>query len=543
MPHKEINEALNHHQTGKIAKAREIYNKILTKNPTEPDALHLLGILESQEKNFGLALKLIKQAKKIDPNNASIHNNLGNIFKNLGEINKAKEEYEEALRIDPNSASAHNNLANILAKQNKMLEAITHYREAIRIRPEYTDAHYNLGLLLAKQGKNEETLLHLEAIILWDPENVSALENAGAILGEQGNFDKAINYLEKALEKEPEHIETLKNLGAIFLIKKNLDRALQCYLKVLLIAPELDIHYNIAVIYMDQGRYNDAIEYFSHVLKINPNDFRALNNIGAIYLKVGDYPKAIEYYKTALQIEPDNTEITYLLAALTQDKTPKRAPKEYIQNLFDQYAPNFDTHLTKFLEYDVPNLIYMAVSHPPLPLAALNTEKEKVASGSGGCDTVLDLGCGTGLAGEKFRSIAKTLIGIDLSGEMLNAAREKNIYDELKQSDIHSALANYHNNIDVIIAADTLVYIGDLDELFNYCHTALKKGGIFVFTSETTDIYPYILQKTARFAHSKKYIETLAKKYGFSITQEQEITLRKQKNLPVNGVLWKFILF
>jgi len=614
--------ALKHHQNGDLEKAHALYTEILNLDPQNIEALHLLGILEAQQKNPQSALSFLQRAIAIDQKIPYLHNSLGNVFKHLGEIQKARQHYEEALRLEPNSATMHNNLANILVNLNENTAALTHYQQALKLKPDYSDAHYNFAILYIKQGQDADAIAHLNrtiqldpqqvnahnqlALILLrqnkedqaikhyqtclqiDPDNLTAAQNLGALLCKKGEFDTAITYLEKALKKEPNHLETLHNLGAIYLQQKKIDVALECYLQLLFIAPDFNIYYNIGAIYMDQNRYGDALNYLLEALKIQPSDPSTLINLGAIYLKLEDYPKAIEKYQTALQIQPDNAEIQYLLSALqlqdeNQTTTPKSAPEQYIRHLFDQYAPHFDTHLTKFLHYQVPDLLYAAVTQqleknnektqnaqistrpPTHPTPPNSTEqyRKKYGISDSSCSayngrvggitnqpppstetsssrklSILDLGCGTGLCGEKFRPLARKLIGVDLSIEMLNIARSKELYDELSCLDITAALANYTNNIDLILAADTLVYIGDLDTLFKNARQALNTEGYFAFTCENTEHYSYILQKTARFAHSLQYISYLAKKYGFIILQHNVITMRTQKGQPINGTLY-----
>lgn len=613
--------ALKHHQTGDLEKAHALYTEILKLDPQNIEALHLLGILEAQQQNYQSALLLLQRAIAIAPKIPYLHNSLGNVFKHLGEMPKAHHHYEEALRLEPNSATAHNNLANILGNLNKNTAALTHYQQALQLKPDYSDAHYNLALLYIKQGQDANAIAHLNSTIQLDPkhtnahnqlaliflrqnneiqaikhyqtclqidpDNLIAEQNIGAILCKKGEFETAIIYLEKALKKEPKHLETLHNLGAIYLQQKKLDAALECYLQLLFIAPSFDTYYNIGTIYMDQNRYGDALNYLLEALKIQPNDLSTLINLGAIYLKLEDYPKAIEKYQAALAIQPNNAEIRYLLSALQQDEnqvtTPQTAPEEYIRHLFDQYAPHFDTHLTKFLHYQVPNLLYTAVAQQleknseetqnaqiatrppthPTPPNSIEQYRKNSGISDATCDVyngwaggltnqpltstepsssqkliILDLGCGTGLCGEKFLPLAKKLIGVDLSSEMLHIAKQKEIYDELHCLDITNVLVNYANNIDLILAADTLVYSGDLDALFKNTQQALKTDGYFAFTCENTEHYPYILQKTARFAHSLEYIHSLAEKYGFTILQNNTITMRTQKNQPINGSLY-----
>src|SRR3989338_550714 len=162
-----------------------------------------------------------------------------------------------------------------------------------------------------------------------------------------------------------------------------------------------------------------------------------------------------------------------MLAALTQKNTVKQAPKEYVSHLFDQYAAFYDKHLTDALKYDVPQKILRALTlHCPTLL------QEKMLS-------IVDLGCGTGLCGTLFKSFAKSLIGIDLSKNMLSIAEEKYCYDQLIKEDIVIALSKF-SNVDLIIAADVLTYLGDLNQLFCNIKKSLHDNGMFIFTVEKT---------------------------------------------------------
>ena len=86
------------------------------------------------------------------------------------------------------------------------------------------------------------------------------------------------------------------------------------------------------------------------------------------------------------------------------------------------------------------------------------------------CDQlrVMDLGCGTGLAGECFASIAQYMVGCDLSSKMIEKAEEKGCYDQLFHEEIVAALARFQEPeqlMDLVIASDVLCYIGDLNRV------------------------------------------------------------------------------
>ncbi|MCK4607918.1 MAG: tetratricopeptide repeat protein, partial [Gammaproteobacteria bacterium] len=498
-----LQTALQLHQTGEALQAEKLYREILQIEPDHADVLHFLGILKAQQSNFETAKELLTKAVKLEPESASFHNSLANTLKNIGQLKQAISHYKIALKLEPNYATAYNNLANIFLIQQNLTKAKTYYLKALENNPEYIDANYNVAIILRKQNKDNEALECLDKILALKNNHAAAHNQKAEIKHQQGEFELALHHYKECLKLDPLNPELFHNIGAIFIEQGNPTAALKYYLRLLQIAPDFDIYYNLGVIYMYQGRPSDAILYFKKALQQNPDHFATHSNLGAIYLKAEDYNNAILHYKIALKLEPKNSEITYILNAITEEQTPAAAPKEYIKNLFDQYAPNFDQHLTAMLDYKAPELLYDAVAK----------NKDEITA----TWKVLDLGCGTGLAGAKFRPLAKQLIGVDLSEKMIAVAREKNIYDVLHVADIEKILRQYHN-LDLIIAADTLVYIGKLDKIFALCKRALKNSGIFAFTIEATDKYPYTLQKSARFAHHQQYIEELATQNGLNIT-------------------------
>jgi len=194
-------------------------------------------------------------------------------------------------------------------------------------------------------------------------------------------------------------------------------------------------------------------------------------------------------------------------------------------------APHFDTHLQQFLSYKVPEQLYKTITeHLNAKSTAFN---------------ILDLGCGTGLCAPLFKQLAGTLIGVDLSEKMIDIAKEKKLYDELHTTTLQQYLIEYYQKypnqpFDIIIAADVFGYVGDLSETFEQCEKTLRKGGLFAFTIETAKAKSqgFHLQRSARFAYTPHYINTLAQQYGFNIERCENIQLRTEKNKPLEGYLY-----
>ena len=556
-----IQKAIKLHQSGNLSTAKKIYAEVLEQDANNEEVLHLAGILAAQEKDFPLAKNFLMRALILNPNSATLNNSMGNIYKNLNEFNAAKEFYEKALKAQPYSAVAHNNLGNVYYKLNQIGKAEQEYRQAIELKPDYIEPNFNLSLILIRLNKTEKAINILLDIIKLEPNHAEALLQLALLFHQQNksteaikhyqqalranngnavthnnlgslllNFrnrqNQAIRHFKMAIKLDSNNLEAYHNLGAAFLMQEKPEAALKYFLHLLQFSQNFDTYYNLGVIYMDIGRGNDAVEYFNEALKMNPSDMATRTNLAAIYLKQENVPEAINHYESILKLQPQNKEVKYILTALRQKTTDpelKTAPPEYVEHLFNQYAKTFDKHL-QLLKYKAPDVISEAIKKL---LPDITTHSLKI----------LDLGCGTGLCGENLKSLAKQLIGIDLSKNMLEIAKSKNIYDELLLGNIENLITDL-SNIDLIVAADTFGYVGDLVKIFSSCHNALTPNGVAIFTVEKTNIYPYTLQQNARFAHSQSYIEELVNKYNFKLLSCDDIVIRNQRNLPVSCNLY-----
>jgi predicted TPR repeat methyltransferase len=557
--------ALAAHQQQDLANAKIIYEKILQENPQLVEVHHWLALLLIAQKDWAAALSHLHQTIALEANNADLYSSLGHVLKLQNKPTEAIQAYEKAIALC-STANAHNNLATIFYQQNDLTNALKHYAQAVQIEPGYIDAHFNLGLLFLRQqnkvaatiqfqnvvnlqpdhlsatkyladlqlqqDKLSEAEQHYRTILALQPENLDVLNNLGVTLLKLNNLEEASSYFSKVIMLDEKHSSARNNLAALYLQENRYDNAARHYQVLLELTPnDVEAHYNFAVALMALGKLAEAMTHFDFVLQKNPHHRDSLCNVAAIYLKQQQIEKAIHCYRQVAQIDPQYPLAQFMLQALTQSHTPRTAPKDYIQNLFDNYAGYYDKHVADVLHYQVPQLLYQAVS-------TVLTDEEKKK----GQLAILDLGCGTGLSGEIFQDLAHALVGVDLSPKMLAQAHLRHCYDELICADIITYVAQSSSSFDLIIAADVLVYLGDLKELFSYCFEHLHLKGLLAFTVELLsdgkdEKHDYFLQKTARFSHSKDYLHHLANEIGFSIAWEQPITPRYQDGKPIAGYL------
>ena len=341
-----------------------------------------------------------------------------------------------------------------------------------------------------------------------------------------GQLDTAISCYEKALSIKPDYAEAHYNLGFSHHRLGQLDAAVRSYKKVVAIKPDYAKEHNnkiLSVIYFFTiGQIPDAIDTLEALIKDNPNDALLFNMIGGCYASLGQPDMAVKNYEQALAIKPDYAVPQHMLNALTGN-TSTEPPKEYVKNLFDDYAERFDDSLIKQLGYKLPFLMKELI----LKLDPPRNKFEKV----------IDLGCGTGLTGKELRDISNNLTGIDISSNMVAKTRELDVYDRLIVGDIVDILSSSKEKYDLFIALDVFIYVGELTKIFKTVRQCCNKNALFIFSIETQEEDGYSLLKSARYAHSDDYILNIASD-GFKVIDSQEVGLRKEKESWIEGKIF-----
>ena len=265
-----------------------------------------LAVKNHQEGKNDIALKLYNQVLKIDPNYADAHNNLGVIFQNQMNHEKAKECYEKAIAINPNYADAHNNLGIIYSDLGKNQKAKEYYDKAIVINPDYANAHNNLGNIFQKLGNLQKAKECYEKAIVINPNYVNAHNNLSEIFIKLKDFQKAKGCLEKIIEINPNNADAHNNIGNIFKELGDNKKAIDCYEKAITINPNFaEAHSNLGIIFKTLRDYQKAKDCVEKAIKIDPNYSQAHNNLGIIFKDLGEYEKAKSCYEKAIELKSD----------------------------------------------------------------------------------------------------------------------------------------------------------------------------------------------------------------------------------------------
>ena len=551
-------QALRHHEAGNFDEAEALFRKLLAVNPDNPDLLNLLGLIGQEKGADEQAVELFYKAIKLAPEFLPYKFNLALSLEHLGKDLEAISYYNQV----PIKES-FNNIGRIYYGLGK-IEAAGYFCKALEMDAGYTEAQANLAMTY-EPAKAMEALQkikdplaygYLARLYVEAKDWHKALEYAvqtkdnaliGAIYAELGEADKAKDYL-----KRTQSAPALVNRANIAANEGKFAEAEKLYKQALdLRLGNLEAHLNYGQMLYKQGRAAEALEQYRQAVHLNPASAPASNNLGVILKDTGDYNEALGLFFNALALQPEREEYavnaseTLLLYFKKEPGTALKIAKnwvkcakndvfavntlrilqgkevtaEYTHRLFEQFAENYEEVLER-IEYNAVK------------------ELKKILGEVEG--TVLDLGCGTGLAGKALKNDKNRFIGVDLSGKMLAKAASSGVYEELVEGDILEVYNEKFKNsapnlpcpasdrLSMIIAMDVFNYFKELKDVLKVIN-----GVPLAFSIEAGKG-----KINGRYKHNPCQVEKLLLRYGFKDIKKYPLTLRIEDGLGVDGVIF-----
>lgn len=274
----------------------------------------------------------------------------------------------------------------------------------------------------------------------------------------------------------------------------------------------------------ERGDHDAALSLCEETLSLEPAWDAAHFLMAETFAALGRHQDAVASFTDYLRLaERDVMGAEVRLALLGKAPVPETLPAPYVEALFDDYAGRFDQALLTRLDYRAPRQLRSLIDR-------LFPEGRTFAR-------LLDLGCGTGLGGEAFRDLAGWMRGVDLSGKMIAEARRKGLYDELAQADILQGTEAASPAFELVLAADVLVYVGDLQAVFQTVFGTLQPGGIFAFSVQRSAADGYELGQECRYSHHPDYLGRLMERTGYEVLACENAVCRQEAGKDVPGMI------
>ena len=357
--------------------------------------------------------------------------------------------------------------------------------------PKNTAVAYELGVCLLLQTRHAEALAIFERLLLAKPGHALAWYQAGQALSGLARSAEAEFAWRKAIALAPERSESVLALSFALELRGRADQALSVLRARAVFGPDEQCDITSASLLMQTGNSDGA--------RVALTQF--------------------------LQHFPAHPVATHLLAGLGVGSA-ERASDGYVELVFDAFAKDYDALMQGPLQYTQHQRIAARLGELLAPPA-----------------DVLELGCGTGLVGSVLAPQGYWVDGIDLSALMLDQASERG-YRSLTKAEITQHVKQLSScSYDVVLAADVLIYFGDLTALIADAYRVLRENGVLLFTVEaqatsdqqTSSANGFRLSSTGRYQHSHEHLQTGLAKAGFVDITIRAAEGRHEAGAPVAG--------
>ncbi len=303
----------------------------------DPRQLALLSALAYQTRRGDRGVSLLQRAVGLAPDDPALHEKLGTLYLQLGRPAEAQAIFErglqlpqptskpvmlsvnlaESLRLQQKSEEAlhvvraalermpgayelHGELGAVLVDLGRIEESVKAYRDALALAPNDTDSNFSLGSGLLALGHREEAIGYLKRSLILQPTYPKALILLGHLAFDAGQLEEARRYWQPLYDSHPEqpqarHLLALYHLraGDAAAARKDTAAAEQHYREGLDLDPDsAEIHANLGVLYLLQGRPADALAPFEAFHRLRPQDPQSSLFLGQLYAQLGRFTDA-----------------------------------------------------------------------------------------------------------------------------------------------------------------------------------------------------------------------------------------------------------
>jgi predicted O-linked N-acetylglucosamine transferase (SPINDLY family) len=280
----------------------------------EREALKL-GYLAYRAGDLGRAEEAARRRLGEDGSDAEGWLLLGLIALARKQPREAAGHFREAVRLDPASAEVHNHLGRAEIDGRQAARAVASLREALRLRPAYPEAHFNLGVAYQALGREDEALAEYRECVRLGPDHAEALNALGRLLSRRDELKEAAELLERAVRARPGYSEACTNLSWAYSEMGQHEKALACAEEALRDnSGRAEAHDARGKALLGLGRGAEAAASFARAVELKPGLLSAHCNLGAALLHLRCFAEAEAFLLGAHKRFPKSTDLLTKLA-------------------------------------------------------------------------------------------------------------------------------------------------------------------------------------------------------------------------------------
>jgi tetratricopeptide (TPR) repeat protein len=322
-----LQQAIAHHQAGRLADAEQLYRSILQAQPAHPDANHNLGVIAVQVGQPAAALSYLKLALETQPGQAQFWISYVDALLLSGRRDEARDVLEQGkqrglqgapvaaltarLNGSPSAMPDTQALQTLVALYNagRYAELVSRAQEITERHPAFGGGWKTLGTALQAMQRSAEALEPMQRAVALSPGDAEAQTNLGNTLKALGRLDEAIASYQRAVQIDSAYGLAFYNLASALCDAGRLAEAEASYRRAIALLPGMaEAHNNLGAVLEQLGCLGEARDCYQRAVELNPDYAEAHNNLGALLKDSDQQHEAEMLYRRAIALKPDFTQ-------------------------------------------------------------------------------------------------------------------------------------------------------------------------------------------------------------------------------------------
>jgi tetratricopeptide (TPR) repeat protein len=282
-------DGLRHHAAGRALDARLCCQRALARDGAHADALHLMGVLSLNDRQYEEAEEWLSRAIRHDPK-AQYLTSLGTALLLRQRHHEAVQVFDKAVQLKPDDADLWKNLGLALVEAGRPSEAILTFRQALKLNPRHWDAAHRAALLLYQAERYDEALACLNACHELQPQHFSTVFMRADVLQKLRRFDEALADNLQAHALDPGSADVCYSIGNVLRMLHRHQEAIDWYDRSIALRPDFAAAFgNKAVTLSEDRHFDEAAAAYRQAIAANPRDAVAKWNLALLQLLRGDF--------------------------------------------------------------------------------------------------------------------------------------------------------------------------------------------------------------------------------------------------------------
>jgi Flp pilus assembly protein TadD len=315
------------------ADARKLNDEFLKADPSDNDALVYRAQLQLRAGDANSAVSTLQTVNKNDPNNATAHYQLGAAYQQLGNLDRARSEWLDAMRLRPNQVQTVRALASLSLRQGDMTTLEQTSNQMINLQPASPEGYALHAIVNINRDKFDEAEKDARKSIEVAPQSSFGYVQMGNLKFAQKQYKDAAQYFQQSLDRNANSTDALRGLMNTHLATKKPDQAVAAVQSQIAKSPKNSEFYDLLGVAMTRNKdVKNAEAAFAKALELDPNNFDAIINLGEVEASNGETDQAIALYEQAVKGHPHEAPLDIFLGRLYESKRDWKKAESAYQN-------------------------------------------------------------------------------------------------------------------------------------------------------------------------------------------------------------------